>query len=663
MQSNNRQIRNNMNEYYMIDDDHRAPDRNVAISTKNKNKFDLASWLQQGAFCGNSKNYNQLGENDVLRSTSFSSATFSTEDNSSFNSLDSSIDNTSGRGEYVDHVTRFESNHKVNNLERNPHLIGQTNFDQSLGLSKLNVGIKSRADINRDFGRDFHFSPKKTTCNNTKTKPISKISMPQNPKKQQREWRSAIDAKSGKIYYYNERTRETQWRKPIELASKSERQAIAEKEQKQRDFFHAMEKNILNCMEKGQIPGPLPDSEDVVKSLPKPSSSKRKPKLIRTISSMDSELYEELTKDGSERKDTKIFSPDSSATPFFNSLPQPASTFSPPSRTPSLAHSSFEDSSFEEESNTSPISFTPSKECTKIIPRPSLTKRNTCGTMYVMSTMSDPDKDAAIKCVCGLYRAHIIQSTKDTNPITKFAEYEIFNDINNWNTNSSQRYHYLNSASITPADFGIEMTIKSNKKNPSLDEITNYFRFIFRKAQMESDCIIMSLIYVERLLRETNGGVRPNLQNWKSLLFACMIMASKVWDDLSMWNADFSQACPAGVTFSLQRINELELTILSCLNYDVKVQASEYAKYYFLMRSMLIRSGLAGEEFKESKPLDLESAKKFEFLSASYKAKLTTPANLRRTRSLGGDNEVSSLRSPSSQLEQVVKMSGEGTGG
>ncbi len=196
-----------------------------------------------------------------------------------------------------------------------------------------------------------------------------------------------------------------------------------------------------------------------------------------------------------------------------------------------------------------------------------------------------------------------------------------------------------------------------------MDEITSYFRFIFNKAQLESDCIIMSLIYVERLLRETNGGVRPNLDNWKSLLFSCMIMASKVWDDLSMWNVDFSQACPDGVTFSLQRINELELAVLSCLKYNVKVPASEYAKYYFLMRSMLIRSGLAGDEIRSSKPLDMEGAKKLEFLTSSYNVEPIAPASLRRAKSvgIGTEGDSTSPTSPTAtknvKLEQVVNMS------
>ena len=225
-------------------------------------------------------------------------------------------------------------------------------------------------------------------------------------------------------------------------------------------------------------------------------------------------------------------------------------------------------------------------------------------------------------------------------------------------TKKDRKFFYRKNAHIVEADFGIEMTYDSDdlSKVPSLDEITDYFRFIFNKAQMESDTIIMSLIYVERLLRETNGGVRPNLNNWKSILFSCMIMASKVWDDLSMWNVDFSQACPAGVTYSLKRINELELAVLSCLKYNVKVPASEYAKYYFLMRSMLIRSGLAGEEFKSSKPLDLEGAKRLEYLTASYNAKpIIIPSSLRRSKSLGDDGENDST-SPTSTLSTQVKL-------
>jgi hypothetical protein len=125
---------------------------------------------------------------------------------------------------------------------------------------------------------------------------------------------------------------------------------------------------------------------------------------------------------------------------------------------------------------------------------------------------------------------------------------------------------------------------------------------------MESDTIIMSLIYVERLIKASNGALTPMPENWRSILFSCMVLASKVWDDLSMWNIDFSNvsANTAGLThFTLYRINDLEIALLKCLNFDVKVPASEYAKYYFLIRTMLLRSGLVKEV---EQPLGKEDA-------------------------------------------------------
>ena len=45
-------------------------------------------------------------------------------------------------------------------------------------------------------------------------------------------------------------------------------------------------------------------------------------------------------------------------------------------------------------------------------------------------------------------------------------------------------------------------------------------------------------------------------------------MASKVWDDLSFWNVDFSLVCPE---FTLKRINELEAAMLEALDFVIKV--------------------------------------------------------------------------------------------
>eukprot|EP01036_Dinobryon_divergens_P026024 gene26024-34626_t len=71
-------------------------------------------------------------------------------------------------------------------------------------------------------------------------------------------------------------------------------------------------------------------------------------------------------------------------------------------------------------------------------------------------------------------------------------------------------------------------------KIPSLVTVKDFFMLIFSKSQLESDCIIMALIYCERLVRETKGN------------------------------------------FDLQRVNALELAMLEALKYVIRAHVSQH---------------------------------------------------------------------------------------
>lgn len=92
-------------------------------------------------------------------------------------------------------------------------------------------------------------------------------------------------------------------------------------------------------------------------------------------------------------------------------------------------------------------------------------------------------------------------------------------------------------------------------------------------------------------------------------------MASKVWDDLSMWNVDFSHVSAA---FDLHRVNELELALLECFLYEVKVSAGEYAKFYFHIRSLIARLGYHKNSGYDLTPLDMEGAKKLQLATERF---------------------------------------------
>ena len=218
------------------------------------------------------------------------------------------------------------------------------------------------------------------------------------------------------------------------------------------------------------------------------------------------------------------------------------------------------------------------------------------------------------QCVCGVYRAHILQAAEKRSSSSPVSVAGLPQD------NQLYRVFLDENTEVQP---GL----------PSLDEIIAFYQDFYQRSQMEHDTIIMSIIYVERLVKETNGQLIPGPENWKSVLFSCMVLASKVWDDLSMWNVDFSNVCGRGrstahSSFTLHRINELELALLQCFNFIVRVPASEYAKYYFLIRSMLLKSGVLDEGAENKKV-----KQSLERLSANHQ-EVDPSVNSRRTKSV-----------------------------
>ena len=291
-------------------------------------------------------------------------------------------------------------------------------------------------------------------------------------------WKSAVDPKSGRTYYYNTKTLETQWRMPMELASDSERAVMEAKERQQKDFFASMEANILKNFAAGTISTP---KQELKKD---PSAKKVRRSMVRTISSMDEFVLKDLVEIVPSRRASrtslslaslgKTNAQRNILDPLQESVREDYS-FEVSNNKSINFHESFGESFFGEESSAYGFEISPSELkalqelakvteemshlndaslgnisssggfdfdpddmgvddeedfrstlsqparalgmigsireeeeyfCTNdnppVLVKPKgikqpLTRRNTCGTMYVKSTMSQPDKDATIK--------------------------------------------------------------------------------------------------------------------------------------------------------------------------------------------------------------------------------------------------------------------------
>lgn len=173
--------------------------------------------------------------------------------------------------------------------------------------------------------------------------------------------------------------------------------------------------------------------------------------------------------------------------------------------------------------------------------RKKMRRCNSTSTLFVLSTMSKPVIDPAIAGVA----------------------MEIYK-------------YFSNSTHSTPFDEPVLVPL--HYAPVTANDIYEFITHIFHKGQLEADTIIITLVYTERVLTMGNGMLLTAV-NWRPIILVAMLLASKVWDDMSMWNKDFSIFFPSMAT--LKQLNKWEVLFLERINYDVGVPASLYAEIYF----------------------------------------------------------------------------------
>eukprot|EP01127_Copromyxa_protea_P010723 TRINITY_DN2639_c0_g1_i2.p1 TRINITY_DN2639_c0_g1~~TRINITY_DN2639_c0_g1_i2.p1 ORF type:complete len:341 (+),score=74.33 TRINITY_DN2639_c0_g1_i2:13-1035(+) len=170
---------------------------------------------------------------------------------------------------------------------------------------------------------------------------------------------------------------------------------------------------------------------------------------------------------------------------------------------------------------------------------------------------------------------------------------------------------------------------------PSTDEILFFLETVWDGQALSAESAVMCLAYIDRFVALTGIVLIP--ANWRRITLAAAILASKVWEDLAVWNADFLALFPC---LKVTDLNRLEREMLMALEFVVGLKASmyverkeitketskekrktemgfvtssphRYAKYYFDLRTLSEKSDI---NFPLD-PLTIEQGKKLEHKS------------------------------------------------
>jgi hypothetical protein len=110
--------------------------------------------------------------------------------------------------------------------------------------------------------------------------------------------------------------------------------------------------------------------------------------------------------------------------------------------------------------------------------------------------------------------------------------------------------------------------IRTQHNIPSEGEIYEFAHQLFKSVQLSSECSIVCLIYVERLMEIAKVPLLAS--TWRPIFMCGLLLASKVWQDLSSWNIEFASVYPQ---YSLDAINRLEINFLRNVKWDLYISS------------------------------------------------------------------------------------------
>ncbi|XP_036315987.2 cyclin-Y-like protein 1 [Pipistrellus kuhlii] len=165
-------------------------------------------------------------------------------------------------------------------------------------------------------------------------------------------------------------------------------------------------------------------------------------------------------------------------------------------------------------------------------------------------------------------------------------------------------------------------------QNPELHVVYRFVCGLFSAEHLTAECVVVTLIFVERLLDYRNMDLCPT--NWRRILVGSALLAYEYWNKQAVWSMDYCQVINNIIT--AEDMNEIEMHFLHSIRFDIKITSYTYARYYFDLLDMAEANNVVDlfEPFLQSRTLNPEA------ISRCYQEKDLGRAAIKR--SLSADN-------------------------
>lgn len=198
-------------------------------------------------------------------------------------------------------------------------------------------------------------------------------------------------------------------------------------------------------------------------------------------------------------------------------------------------------------------------------------KFNSTSSLYIKDTLQAPDLDEITWCIS----VAIARLVKEGHENPKKSYIDIFDErARPLNMKKGCYPTKYMEGEYTPPD------PRSNKL-PNEDDVFMFVNPICHKLKVKPESGVLALVYIERLISST--GLTLACFNWRKVVLSCIILATKVYEELAVWNADFKEVFP---DLNSKELNMIEMELLRWLDYKVSLTGRQYAKYWFTVREL-----------------------------------------------------------------------------
>mmetsp|Transcript_30792 Transcript_30792/g.57720 ORF Transcript_30792/g.57720 Transcript_30792/m.57720 type:complete len:225 (-) Transcript_30792:114-788(-) len=103
--------------------------------------------------------------------------------------------------------------------------------------------------------------------------------------------------------------------------------------------------------------------------------------------------------------------------------------------------------------------------------------------------------------------------------------------------------------------------------------------------ECNESCLVMALIYIDRVVKMNPGEVVLNPLTIHRLVAVALVVATKFLDDNFFKNAFYARIC--GLT--LRELNNLEVHFINLLKWKMTAQVSDYSQYLAMVKCINLR--------------------------------------------------------------------------